>query len=218
MAQQAPAAATVADTIRRQILAGHLAPGTRLDEASLVGVHGVSRNTLREAFRLLAHDRLVEHHPHRGVFVRTIGAAEAHDLYRVRRLVAVGVVRAAAERSAEERAPALARMEEAVTAAELASTAGDWDTVGTCNAEFHLALVSIGGNRVADRLMGTVIAELRLVFLSADTAAHVHPRYLEGNRSLLELVRTGDLARTADALDLYLRDAEDHVLATLDEA
>lgn len=46
---------------------------------------GVSRKTLREAFRLLAHERLVVHEPHRGVAVRTLDAA---DIYAIRRLVA----------------------------------------------------------------------------------------------------------------------------------
>ena len=53
-------------------------PGVQLSEVALAQQYGVSRNTLREAFRLLARDGLVEHVPHRGVFVRTM--TTAHDL------------------------------------------------------------------------------------------------------------------------------------------
>ena len=44
----------------------------------------VSRNTLREAFRLLSHEGLLVHELHRGVFVRELDEADLVDLYRLR--------------------------------------------------------------------------------------------------------------------------------------
>src|SRR5439155_1545253 len=50
-------------------------------------MHGVSRNTLREAFRYLAKDRLVTHELNRGVFVRVPTLDDIAELYRCRRFV-----------------------------------------------------------------------------------------------------------------------------------
>lgn len=43
--------------------------------------------TLREAFRLLSHERLLEHRFHRGVFVRVPTCTDVADLFLERRLL-----------------------------------------------------------------------------------------------------------------------------------
>ncbi|HET8866795.1 MAG TPA: GntR family transcriptional regulator, partial [Agrococcus sp.] len=45
---------TLADTLRAQIIQGAFTPGERLSESALAERLEVSRNTLREAFRVLA--------------------------------------------------------------------------------------------------------------------------------------------------------------------
>ena len=70
---------TLADALRRRIIAGEFAPGTRLSETSLAELLGVSRNTLREAFRVLSQQGLVEHVPHRGVSVASPTLADVVD-------------------------------------------------------------------------------------------------------------------------------------------
>ena len=75
----------VADVLRERITDGSLAPGTRLPEDAVGSALGVSRNTLREAFRLLAHERLVVVEFNRGAFVRRLTVDEVVDLYLARR-------------------------------------------------------------------------------------------------------------------------------------
>ena len=62
----------VADIMRERITDGSLAPGSRLPEDAVGSALGVSRNTLREAFRLLVHERLAMAEFNRGVFVRRL--------------------------------------------------------------------------------------------------------------------------------------------------
>ena len=75
-----------ASVLRGQIAQGRL-PGTRLREEHVVESFAISRNTVREAFRLLAHEGLVDHVAYRGVHVRRMGADDVLALYRTRRLV-----------------------------------------------------------------------------------------------------------------------------------
>ena len=57
----------LADILRSRITEGYFKPGDRLPEDSIGKALEVSRNTLREAFRLLTHERLLVHELNRGV-------------------------------------------------------------------------------------------------------------------------------------------------------
>src|SRR4028118_1765356 len=78
----------VAELLRHRVIEGDLAPGSRLSEEQLVDVLPVSRNTLREAFRLLTHEGLLVHRLHRGVFVPELDEGDLVDLYTLRRAIA----------------------------------------------------------------------------------------------------------------------------------
>ena len=55
----------IAEQMRQKIVHGEFAPGQRLSEAALSEHLQISRNTLREVFRLLTKEGLLRHHiPH----------------------------------------------------------------------------------------------------------------------------------------------------------
>ncbi|WP_157769248.1 GntR family transcriptional regulator, partial [Pseudomonas syringae group genomosp. 3] len=58
---------TITREIRRMLVEGELVPGQRLSEAALAENLDISRNTLREAFRVLTREGLLKHEPNRGV-------------------------------------------------------------------------------------------------------------------------------------------------------
>lgn len=61
----------IAQELRREIVAGELAPGKKLpSERQLAAQYGIARNTAREAVRILADEGLVTSEHGRGVFVR----------------------------------------------------------------------------------------------------------------------------------------------------
>jgi len=59
----------VASILRRRILDGELLPGTALQEVPMATSLGVSRNTVREATRILSLEGLLKRSAHRGVAV-----------------------------------------------------------------------------------------------------------------------------------------------------
>src|SRR5690606_33278673 len=59
----------VAERLRKMIIEGKLAAGARLNERALCDQLQVSRTPLREAFRLLSADGLVQIQPNRGAQV-----------------------------------------------------------------------------------------------------------------------------------------------------
>jgi DNA-binding GntR family transcriptional regulator len=200
----------VAGILRDRIIQGSIAPGDRLPEEELRSRLRVSRNTLREAFRLLSHERLLVHELNRGVFVRKLDLDEVVDLYRTRRLIECAVLRTAGSAPPE----ALRRLEEAVEEGERAALEERWRDVGTANMRFHRAMTSLAGSRRIDEMMTQLLAELRLVFHVMKNPRAFHEPYLTRNREILKLLAAGDIEHAEEALHAYLNDAEQQLLTT----
>lgn len=209
---RASTAARVADVLRDRITEGLLVPGTRLSEEEIGEALGVSRNTLREAFRLLSHERLLVHVFNRGVFVRSLTSDDIRDLYQFRRLLELAAIRYAATSGP----PDLTEVEAAVADGERAADVGDWAAVGTANMRFHQALVALARSTRADEAMRHLLAELRLVFHVMADPHTFHQPYLAGNRELLGLLGSGRYADAETALTAYLDRAEEQLLRAME--
>lgn len=104
----------IADIIRQKITIGELPPGERLSEATLSEQLEISRNTLREVFRILTQEGLLTYKPNRGVFVSVPDMASIMDIYRVRRLIECDALR-----HAYPMHPAISRMQDNVNQAKI---------------------------------------------------------------------------------------------------
>ncbi|MEX3102015.1 GntR family transcriptional regulator [Streptomyces niveiscabiei] len=196
----------VADILRSRIAEGYFLPGTRLSEDSIGGALGVSRNTLREAFRLLTHERLLVHELNRGVFVRVLTVEDVEDIYRTRALIECAVVRGLGEPPY-----ALDALAAGVADGEAALRESDWKSLGTANIHFHRALVALAGSERTDEFMRGVFAELRLAFHLVDDPRALHEPYLTRNHQILEALRAGDRDGARRLLVTYLRDSRERV-------
>jgi DNA-binding GntR family transcriptional regulator len=199
----------VAGILRDRITEGQFPPGSKLSEEKITQGLGISRNTLREAFRLLAHENLLVHEFNRGVFVRVLDIADVVDLFRIRRLVECVAVREVGEVSEADAEGLTVAVDEAEKAAEQ----GRWQDVGTANLRFHQALVSLMGSQRMDELMRQALAELRLVFHVMDNERALYEPYIPRNRLILDRLVRGDHAGAAKLLERYLDDAEAQLVA-----
>ncbi|MFV0137187.1 GntR family transcriptional regulator [Streptomyces sp. HMX87] len=197
----------VSDILRSRIAEGFFPPGTRLSEDSIGGALGVSRNTLREAFRLLTHERLLVHELNRGVFVRVLTVEDVEDIYRTRALVERAVVRGLGEPPY-----AVDGLAGAVDEALRAAGEDDWKSVGTANIHFHRELVALAGSERTDELMRSVFAELRLAFHVVDDPRTLHEPYIARNREILAALQAGDRETAERLLSVYLENSLQRVV------
>ena len=182
------AAERVAEILRDRITEGFFAPGERLAEESIGAALRVSRNTLREAFRLLCHERLAVHEMNRGVFVREFLVEDVWDVYRLRKLIEIPAVRGVRHASAR----AIDLIAEAVAHGERAASVQDWRAVGTADLRFHQSIASLMGSPRVDSIMPGLLAELRLVFHAMGNPQPFHEAYLPLNRRISEYCQQGD--------------------------
>jgi GntR family transcriptional repressor for pyruvate dehydrogenase complex len=198
------------EAVVRQILAligqGEIAPGSRLPaERDLAERLGVSRNVLREAFRVLEARGIVRSRagggrylrpgnvstalPTEGVVLRLEQAVIA-DILEARELLEAQAARLAAQRANDEQV-------NAVTAA-CEDSASSWED----NLTFHVAVAAATGNFMLERLVRLQMELLREVhqrdhYRSPGIAAEL----LAEHRSIAGAIAVGD----ADAAEAAVR-------------
>ncbi|MFC9438595.1 GntR family transcriptional regulator [Nocardia sp. NPDC057030] len=194
-----------ADIVRASILHGSLRPGQRLSEPDICAALGVSRNTLREAFRSLIEERLVNHELNRGAFVRIPTADDVAELYQCRRVVEGAAVHGfGSDQDPAELAAALAR-------ADACAAEQDWTGVGTADIDFHKAIAALNRSKRLDEMMASVWNELRLVFHVMADPLTFHEPYLARNHEIYTAMIAGRSVEAERMLADYLTDAESHI-------
>ncbi|MDX4945178.1 GntR family transcriptional regulator [Providencia manganoxydans] len=201
-------AVTIAETIRYKITIGVLTPGQRLSEAALSDELDISRNTLREVFRVLTQEGLLTYAPNKGVFVSVPDMAAIIDIYQVRRLVECdSLIHAYALH------PAVQKMKHAVSEAREQEKVENWIGVGTANMKFHTAIVELSDSERLIKLYRNVAAELRLAFGHLNDPKILYAPYIDKNQFILELLDTGKNHEAAETLRQYLDLSERTLLA-----
>ena len=203
------AADLIAQALREQLIDGELRSGDPLREADLAEAFDVSRNTVREALRLLTSAGLAVHEVHRGVAVKRLTVEEVRDLYGLRELCELaGALRAGALDEA-----GLATLRTPLDLSAAAVEAGRGRDAMTHDLAFHRAIVALARNRRLDAVFVGVLAELRLGL------AMMEPASLEQwpvrNEQLYERFAARDAAGAREQLLPYLARSRDELIGHL---
>lgn len=202
-----PLADAIAERIRKKVISGILTPGSHLSEVALGDELQVSRNTLREVFRILTKEGLLRHEANRGVFVATPSMATIMDIYRVRRLIECQALA-----NGYARHPAVGRMQTALDEGKRGRDNKQWLDVGSADIAFHRAIVELADSPRLSQFFSHISLELRLVFGLLSDPEYLHGAYLERNFKIHSLFENGDAAGAARELEDYLHHAERFIL------
>ena len=178
--------------IERRIVAGELTPGAKLNEAELAAAMGISRGPVREAFRALEQQGLVQTEKNRGVFVRQVSLEEANEIYEVRAALEGQIGRLAAKRVTPQQ---LERLRGIVKRMHAAGRNRDPDAYFPLNIEFHEALAEASGNRALATNYRRVVNELNLYRREAITRnVDVIPVSTQEHEAIVDAVAKGNAA------------------------
>jgi DNA-binding GntR family transcriptional regulator len=194
----------VAGILREKVLNGELRPGVPLQEIPLAASLGVSRNTMREAMRILSLEGLLKRRIHRGIAVSQLSLRDVQEIYQVRRVLEISAIHAANAPSPE----LLEEIRGALNQYERAVQACDWVSAVTHDLTFHSLLIRFLANKRLESFYQKTIAELRMGMVLVDRK-HDHPGILiPVHRKLYELLTTGKLKECAKILAQHLDDSE----------
>lgn len=124
----------IVEVLRERILSGELNVGARLRQVDLSEELGVSTTPVREAFRTLAAEGLLQIDTHRGALVRELGPAEQLEIYQLQLLLERDNLTYAVARMTSQ---ALDRATAAQDEMRATRSAVRWAVL---NRDFHLAL------------------------------------------------------------------------------
>lgn len=150
----------LADEVLERIVNGQIKPGASLRESALAEAGGVSRNTAREAIRILVSGGLVQHFSQRGAVVCELDADDIRDIYRLRLLMELEGVRAAKELRPEQ----ASRLKDAIDDFEAAATTKDLGRLVAADLTFHARIVELADSPRLDRFYRSIANEVRFGF------------------------------------------------------
>lgn len=219
----------IVDQIRDLIAAGRIKPGDRLPpERELADLFKASRNSVRDAIRVLAQMGLIESRQGDGTYVRSVSAEELaeplalmllqsrtqmRELWEVRRVLEPALAGFAAARITDDE---LDELETVVEAQQRKVEAGfiplEEDTA------FHYGIAEAARNTVMLRTLDTLVDLLRQ---SREQSLQQHDRpahSLAGHRRILAALRRRDQDGARTEMLRHLRDIEERVFSSPDDA
>ena len=124
----------VFNRLREDILSGKYAEHEELKEMAIGEEMGVSRTPVREAFRQLELEGLIQIIPNKGAYVTGITEKDVKDIYMIRSLLEGLCARWATEHITEEK---MEEMEENVYLAEFHAKKGHMEQLAELDNRFH---------------------------------------------------------------------------------
>jgi DNA-binding GntR family transcriptional regulator len=186
--------------IRGLIVSLELAPGAVIDERELIERLEIGRTPVREALRRLAHERLVEVYPRRGMFVTGVDVRELARLSEVRELLEPEAARLAAERATDTDREQLSRL--------LAELDAGGSELMDLDERIHRAVYRAAHNDLLEATLEQYyVLALRIWSMALDRA-HELEEAVEAHRALLEAIQAGDGERAAETMRAHVQDFE----------
>jgi DNA-binding GntR family transcriptional regulator len=195
-----PTAELVTRRLREEMVKGKWRPGTPLRENVLCERFGVSRNTLREALRLLTAADLVEMGLYRGATVRMLTPEDVMDIEVVRSLCELRAIEESGEKTAKQLAPMRAALDEAETMERRKRP----QEQATAQLRFHQALVHLLGSELIDEFFENAVARLRVVTSNVARDSEYQRPYLELDLQICTLLERGQRDQAGAMMKFYL--------------
>lgn len=199
--------------LRHRILSRALKPDTPVTEEALAREVGVSRPTIREVLGTLVAEGLLTRNPHNRLLrVTQVSAEKAQEIYRVRKLLEIGGVEAAAHLSDDAFQP----LEKATAELVEAAGRGDATEIVITDIECHVATVDLLGSSDLTRFFAGLLAKLQLAMAEV---AHSDVHDLQGlctdHQVFLRLILDKRTNEASAHLKYRLESAEKQLMATL---
>jgi DNA-binding GntR family transcriptional regulator len=191
---------TVYESIRNAVLDCTFVPGTALSEQAVSDQLQVSRAPVREAFRQLVLEGLLEAVPQRGTFVARLNRDKIADAIFVREAIECRAAElAAAAPPAERRKLAQIVQRQAGAAAQK-----DYATHLATNEEFHHAILVLAGHPHAwNSLRLARIGMNRIRHLAIPTVGSP-PIAIDHHREIVKAIVAGDGAQAAEVMRKHI--------------
>jgi GntR family transcriptional repressor for pyruvate dehydrogenase complex len=215
----------VASEIEEAIIEGAYATGSQLpSEQQLADQFGVSRNVVREAFKVLQERGLIQIVNGSGAFIcqpnadatssalgrylRLMGVKSPSALYEARRILEGANARLAAQRADEHDFRSL---DDCIT--RMRDHAGSIEKWSEADLDFHMAIARATHNPLLSVLLEPLVDQLRDVIAEGYGVPGAVERGLEGHIRICRCIQSRDVEKAYEATMQHLQYSEEIILS-----
>lgn len=214
---------SVGARIRADIIAGHIAPGTKLRETALAKEYNVSRVPIREALRSLEAEGLVESRKYSGSAVARSPVEDAEDLFEIRTVLECATAKRAAQRAATLNFHGIEDPEWRDLRKELGAVlaAGDeaiqeerFDKLAELNMRFHFIVAEMSGSLSLVSLLRQISGKIEWLYSLNVTrrGSQAWPEHHE----IVAAIDAGQSDRAVEVMGCHVRRSRDSYFEMID--
>ncbi len=191
----------IADIVRERILKGEYEIGEKIKESSIASELSVSRTPIREAFKMLEEEGLLDYLPNRGCYAKGFTKRDVQDIYTVRETLEKIAVTWACERITDEE---IEKLEEQCELMEFYTNKRDVQKILSMNSTFHDLIY----NSSRSRFLAQVLRSYKGYLDKARKSVYYDEAFLDSiqreHRELLEAIRERNVDKAQNAIHEHL--------------
>ena len=195
----------IADVVRERILKGEYEIGEKIKENQIATELRVSRTPIREAFKILENEGLIDYVPNRGCFAKGFTKQDVEDIYAVREALEALALNWAVDRITEKE---IAALEEQCDLMEFYTKKKDRKKVLEMNSSFHDIIYA----SARSRFLAQVLRSYKEYIDKTRKSIFYEQSYLESilveHRAILDAIKDRDKERAAAAMTKHLMSSQ----------
>lgn len=202
MTGESSLAKEVTDVLRDRIIGGEYAMGEKLIENKIAEELKVSRTPVRDAFKQLAKEQLVEYIPNKGCFAKGFTHKDMADIYAVRMAVERLAITWAIENACDEK---LAELGQQLELMSFYTESNSYEKLLEANEQFHNMIYQMTGSRFIVQILKTYQNYVHTARKSTLKKEENLPLIFKEHENIYKAIAARDVEAAADAVELHMQ-------------
>ncbi|MFG6355317.1 MAG: GntR family transcriptional regulator [Acetatifactor sp.] len=195
--------------LREDILSGKYEENEELKEVAIGEDLGVSRTPVREAFRQLELEGLIQIIPNKGAYVTGITEKDVKDIYMIRSLLEGLCARWATEHITQEQ---LAEMEENIYLSKFHAQKGHLEQLAELDNRFHDIMYEACDSKILEHQLKDFHQYVLRVRRKTLASKNRGPKSNEEHEEILQAIKAGDGERAEQLANRHMINAYDNMV------
>ena len=200
----------IADIVRERILKGEYQIGEKIKESSIAQELNVSRTPIREAFKMLEEEGLLDYLPNRGCYAKGFTKRDVSDIYTVREALEEIAMTWACERITDEE---IDKLEEQCELMDFYTKKRDVQKILTMNSSFHDIIYNSTGSRFLAQVLRSYKGYLDKTRKSVFYREEFLDSIQEEHKAIFEAVKSRDEEQAVIAIKKHLASSKERTEA-----
>ena len=193
----------IAESLKEDIFSGKYLPGTKLKEKEISELMSVSRTPIREAFRILQSDGLVEISSNKGVQVINITEEDVDEVCELRMILEIHCIKKIIKILDEDD---FLRLEEIVKKTEEMLIKQDYSSYYTHSINFHEYIMSNCKNKRLYSAFLNARNSIRCAQMVLDKDSNSLKKSIEFHKEIIQSLRERNLGSSVKLIRQHLED------------